>query len=201
MANIKSNIKESSSPSTVTDVPPVRDSVDVVLPPSLFSSGGDECSILIQVEPEDALVLDFDGSQGAIGRFETGDDGVVLDLKGNQYEGKIHPGPTAMVLAFAKQGFGPSNKQTKERLKVEAVTDEFLTLTKTQDTMAKLDAIVKGKMDDGYSIRDENVNDASANNEKNSDQSKSNASEAKRDSNSSSANPTKKRKIATRKKK
>mmetsp|Transcript_21131 Transcript_21131/g.29853 ORF Transcript_21131/g.29853 Transcript_21131/m.29853 type:complete len:202 (-) Transcript_21131:33-638(-) len=201
MEKIKSNSKDSSSPSSVTDLPPVCDSVDVVLPPSLFSSSGGECSVLVQVEPEDALVLDFEGSQGAIGRFEADGDGVVLDFKGNQYEGKIQPGPTAMVLAFAKQGFGPSDKQTKERLKVDSITDEFLTLTKTQDTMAKLDAVVKGKMDDGYSVRDENVNDSSANEVKNADQNKNNASDKKRDSSANTSNSTKKRKVAAKKKK
>ena len=106
-----------------------------------------------------------------------------------------------MVLAFAKQGFGPSDKQIKERLKVDYITDEFLTLTKTQDTMAKLDAVVKGKMDDGYSVRDENVNDSSANEVKNADQNKNNASDKKRDSSANTSNSTKKRKVAAKKKK
>jgi hypothetical protein len=46
------------------------------------------------------------------------------------------------------------------QLKVEAITDEFVTLdtsTKT-DVMAKLDAVVSGDMDDGYKVREENVN-------------------------------------------
>jgi len=47
------------------------------------------------------------------------------------------------------------------KLKVESVTDEFVTLdTKARtDVMAKLDAVVEGDMDDGYVVRDENVND------------------------------------------
>jgi hypothetical protein len=46
------------------------------------------------------------------------------------------------------------------QLKVEAITDEFVTLdtnTKT-DVMAKLGAVVTGDMDDGYKVREENVN-------------------------------------------
>ena len=75
---------------------------------------------------------------------------VILDLKGYQYRGTIRPGPTAMVVALNRDG----------RFKVEAITDEFVTLdadTKT-DVMAKLDAVVKGDMDDSYKYREENVN-------------------------------------------
>lgn len=75
---------------------------------------------------------------------------VILDLKGYQYRGTIRPGPTAMVVALNRDG----------QFKVEAITDEFVTLdadTKT-DVMAKLDAVVKGDMDDSYKYREENVN-------------------------------------------
>ena len=46
------------------------------------------------------------------------------------------------------------------QLKVEAITDEFVTLEKTHDVMARLDAQVEGDMDEGYSSRrhDANVN-------------------------------------------
>ncbi len=69
---------------------------------------------------------------------------VILDLKGDQYRGTIRPGPTAMIVAMTRDG----------KLKVEAVTDEFVTLdasTRT-DVMAKLDAVVTGEggMDSTY---------------------------------------------------
>jgi hypothetical protein len=68
---------------------------------------------------------------------------VILDLKGYQYRGTIRPGPTAMVVAMTRDG----------KLKVESITDEFVTLdaeTRT-DVMAKLDAVVEnGSMDDTY---------------------------------------------------
>ena len=73
---------------------------------------------------------------------------VVLDLKGCQYQGNILPGPTAMVIGLSKG----------RQLKVEGITDEFSRLVKTQDVMAKLDAVVRGDMDDGFLVRDENVN-------------------------------------------
>lgn len=44
------------------------------------------------------------------------------------------------------------------QLKVEGITDEFSRLVKTQDIMAKLDAVIEGEMDDGFNVRDENVN-------------------------------------------
>jgi len=73
---------------------------------------------------------------------------VTLDLKGFQYNGLLHPGPTAMIVNLSKQS-GVA--------KVEALTDEFITLEKTQDVMAKLDAVVSGNMDD-YTFVEENVN-------------------------------------------
>jgi hypothetical protein len=41
---------------------------------------------------------------------------------------------------------------------VEGMTDEFTTLVKTQDVMAKLDGVVEGEMDDGFRVQEENVN-------------------------------------------
>jgi hypothetical protein len=123
--------------------------MDVIIPTSLLAEPtGGECSMLVQIGPEDATLLDFEGAQGAIGRFEAEDTGVTLDLKGYQYHGKIHSGPTALVLVVGKTG----------QLKVDAITDEFVTLEKTQDVMAKLNAVVKGDMDDGYNVMEENVN-------------------------------------------
>ncbi len=76
---------------------------------------------------------------------------VILDLKGYQYRGTIRPGPTAMVVALTRD----------DKLKVESITDEFVTLDTNArtDVMAKLDAVVEGNMDESYMVRDENVND------------------------------------------
>lgn len=176
-----------STPVGNASVPEVSDSVDIVLPPSLFSSGGGECSILVQVEPEDTTILDFEGSSGAIGRFEADDSGVTLDLKGYQYGGSIHPGPTAMVVAFSREG---------HQLKVDAITDEFVTLTKTQDIMAKLDAVTTGKMDEGFTHREMNANDNTEQNQK-----KVTGTTATKKETSTSAPQNKKRKITSKKKK
>mmetsp|Transcript_13083 Transcript_13083/g.15955 ORF Transcript_13083/g.15955 Transcript_13083/m.15955 type:complete len:96 (+) Transcript_13083:533-820(+) len=43
---------------------------DLVIPLSLISGTDPSCTVLVQIEPEDATVLDFEGSNGAIGRFE-----------------------------------------------------------------------------------------------------------------------------------
>lgn len=120
--------------------------LDVLLPTS--SSAG-ECSILIQIEPQDAELLDFEGAAGAIGRFEAEEHCVTLDLKGYQYQGSIHSGPTALVLAVGKGG----------QLKVDAISDEFVALQKTQDVMANMDGVVvQGIMDQGYQVVEEDVN-------------------------------------------
>ena len=43
--------------------------------------------------------------------------------------------------------------------KVEAITDEFVTLdTERTNIMDKFDAIVEGEMDEGYKVTDDNVN-------------------------------------------
>ena len=55
-----------------------------------------------------------------------------------------------MIVALTRDG----------QFKVESIVDEFVTLdtnTKT-NVMAKLDAVVKGDMDESYQVREENVN-------------------------------------------
>ena len=137
------------------------DSFDVLLPSTLFGNDA-TCSVMIQVDHDDAKLLDYDGVSGAIGRFESTDNGIVLDLKGCQYQGSLLPGPTALVVGFSS-AFQRTNHST---LRVEAITDEFATLVKTNDSMAKLDAVVQGHMDDSFQIRDENVNATVRNNNK-----------------------------------
>ena len=132
--------------------PTGTDEFTVVLPSSWMATGippTGECNLLIQIDPEDATRLDYEGVSGAIGRFEAGDNGILIDLKGRQYHGSILPGPTAMLVSLAK-GL---------QLRVEGVTDEFATVVQTSDVMAKLDAIVTGaELDDGYRYVEENVN-------------------------------------------
>ena len=54
------------------------DSVDLKIPLSLLmsgtSSGSNECTVLVQVNPEDASTLDFHGAGGAVGRFEVNEN-------------------------------------------------------------------------------------------------------------------------------
>ena len=49
------------------------------------------------------------------------------------------------------------NAQHEQELKLEAITDEFCPLVKTQDTMAKLDGEIEG-MDDTFKVQEEDVN-------------------------------------------
>jgi hypothetical protein len=52
------------------------DSMDVVVPLSLLGEPtGGECSLMVQIDPQDATRLDFEGQTGAIGRFESDDSG------------------------------------------------------------------------------------------------------------------------------
>jgi hypothetical protein len=148
---------------------------DIVIPYALLNkhtgSGKNECTMLVQVNNDDNNQhhLDFHGQSGAIGRFETSattannnvndtnnnnDGGIILDLQGYQYNGTIHPGPTAMIVALGRDG----------KFKVEAITDEYVTLNTTSrtDVMAKLNAVVlhqgEGGDDMSYYDGDDNVN-------------------------------------------
>ena len=59
------------------------------------------------------------------------------------------PGPTAMVIALTRDN----------QFKVEAITDEFVTLdTERTNMMEKFDAVVEGAMDDSYKVTEDNVN-------------------------------------------
>lgn len=79
---------------------------------------------------------------------------VILDLKGTQYTGKIFPGPTALVLVVTNSTNGAADPY----LKVEGITDEFCSLVKTGDAMAKMNAAVQDAMEDYYNYEDEDVN-------------------------------------------
>jgi hypothetical protein len=60
-----------------SDVVVIQDSFDIIIPASLLteSTTTGECSILVQIEPQDATLLDFEGASGAIGRFESDENG------------------------------------------------------------------------------------------------------------------------------
>ena len=45
--------------------------------------------------------LTFAGDSGAVGRLTVGENNIKIDLKGRQYDGTIHPGPTVMLLNLA----------------------------------------------------------------------------------------------------
>lgn len=177
--------------SSTGDKHPDDDSYTVVLPSSWMATGNPplgECSLLIQVEPEDATRFDYEGVSGAMGRLEAGANGIVLDLKGRQYQASLLPGPTCMLVGLSKGAL----------LKVEGMTDEFASLVQTHDVMAKLDAIVTGaKLDEGYQVMDENVNrvDRSKGDAAESSEARTDATSRKRGASKSSATkPVAKRK-------
>ncbi len=87
------------------------------------------------------------------------------------------------------------------QLKVEAITDEFVTLDTKTDVMAKFDAVVSGEgMDDGYKVREENVNITEK--KKGGDKEDDNKKKGKKRASTSSTTPKpKKRKVSVSKKK
>jgi hypothetical protein len=70
----ESNAKDESTTSNTPD----NDTFDVILPPLLGSGNAGECTVMIEVDPEDAALLDYEGISGAIGRFEADDRGGTL---------------------------------------------------------------------------------------------------------------------------
>lgn len=74
-----------------------------------------------------------------------------MDLKGFQYHGTIHAGPTVLIASIVPNRDG-------KMMKVESITDEFCSMKKTGDVMAQFDAVVEGDMDDSYQIQEDNVN-------------------------------------------
>jgi hypothetical protein len=83
---------------------------------------------------------------------------VIIDLKGYQYQGRIQPGPTCIVASMHPM-IG------NNMIKVECITDEFVTLHKGRDQLARLDAIVeKSDLDDSFQVTDSNINNNSKRN-------------------------------------
>jgi Tfp pilus assembly protein FimV len=68
-----------SSPEAAAE--PVNDAFDVILPPLLGTNSNGECTVLVQLDPQDAVTLDYEGVSGAIGRFEADDRGGKYDSK------------------------------------------------------------------------------------------------------------------------
>ena len=150
---------------------------NVVIPPHVMNpTASSSCTVLVQIEPEqqNKFDLEFEGSSGAIGRFEANQDFVTLDLKGHQFYGILHPGPTAMILTLSKPKQSTETKidgdqnrqQTSEFFsadngiaKVDAISDEFVALHQIQDSFSKLHDIVDmGDMDSSFMFRDVDVN-------------------------------------------
>lgn len=75
-----------------------------------------------------------------------------MDLKGFQYQGYIQPGPTCVVASMHPM-IG------ENVMKIESISDEFITIQKTGDQFMQMDAIVdKGELDDSFVVKDTNVN-------------------------------------------
>jgi hypothetical protein len=77
---------------------------------------------------------------------------VTLDLKGCQYQGRIYPGPTALVLSAAKS---KSKDDNDSMLKVDGITDEFCHLVKIGNGIDMLTAVTHGRVNDLFDKDDD----------------------------------------------
>ncbi|GAX25237.1 hypothetical protein FisN_5Lh319 [Fistulifera solaris] len=125
-----------------------EDQMKILFPTGIGQSSG-ECTVLVQINPEDASTLDFTGATGAIGRLEADDTGVSFDFKGVQYKGRFFPTATTMVLSVVN---GKENY-----LKIDGIADDFCYLEKTGDALKGFDAQAVGNLS-GYDVQDEDVN-------------------------------------------
>lgn len=145
-----------------------EDNMNILFPTGFNQSNG-ECTVLVQIDPNDSSTLDFTGATGAIGRLEADDIGgtcimaflflglfdtnclyaVIFDFKGVQYRGTFYPTASAVVLAVVN---GKENY-----LKIDGLADDFCYLEKTGDALKKFDAQAVGDMS-GYNVQDEDVN-------------------------------------------
>lgn len=104
-------------------------------------------TLLVQLDDQRVC---FSGDVGAIGRFHcSGKDEVMLDMKGQQYVGKIVPCNTFMTVSV----------NAKEAV-VESLCNDYCEIVDKKDTLEILNGIVtEGVMDDSYHmVGEENVN-------------------------------------------
>jgi hypothetical protein len=82
-------------------------------------------------DPLDTSQLDVEGSAGAIGRFEASSQGLSCWIQ-------RLPIPRNDTCRSDRHGFKSCRSA---KLKVEAITNEFVTLSKVTNVMAKLNAV------------------------------------------------------------
>lgn len=169
-----------TTPPTTTNapaLPPIPDSFDIVLPTSLGTKSGD-CTILVQIEPKDAALLELDGANGAIGRLEANDQeckptNCCYSLNGDKTLAlqlslrliilsssfvalwRWYISVTLDLKGYQFSGHlfpGPSvmvvTLNKAGMLKVEGLTDEFVHMV--QKRKRGLDAVVTGDTDGRY---------------------------------------------------
>ena len=93
---------------------PENDSYDIMLPSGLGAANTMDCTLMVEVSPQDASTLDYEGVTGAIGRFEANEHGGksslgYLDLSDIVLYCFMRPFLTVTVAIHSHCGFeGPS---------------------------------------------------------------------------------------------
>jgi hypothetical protein len=88
--------------------------------------------------------LSFSGDSGAVGRLTVDSEALKIDLKGRQYDGVIKAGPTVMLLnlappvAVSKVDKDGNKNAGVVPARAEMITNEFVELTFTRDTLSGL---------------------------------------------------------------
>ncbi len=125
--------------------------------PLYFKSGATDSNTLF-CEVEDAD-LQFAGDSGAIGRMYSDENAIRIDLKGRQYHGSLHGGPTIMVLNIGTGVFGANSSSANAKLvaKVEAISNEFCSLEFERDQHEHLVGVYSGADLDGLDVDDDYI--------------------------------------------
>mmetsp|Transcript_31766 Transcript_31766/g.59100 ORF Transcript_31766/g.59100 Transcript_31766/m.59100 type:complete len:336 (-) Transcript_31766:93-1100(-) len=108
---------------------------------SLKKDACTKTTLLCQIE--DHQRVKFTGDAGAIGRLtvKEGSEKITIDLKGQQFEGELFAGPTVLMVNTSHNPFAAKSSAAapvQERMKVEAITNEFGHFKFKKDLMSDL---------------------------------------------------------------
>lgn len=79
-ALLQSNSKETRVDQQIEMTELNDEEIMKILPPASVYQTNGECTVLVQIDPEDSSTLDFTGATGAIGRMEADDLGGTSNV-------------------------------------------------------------------------------------------------------------------------
>ena len=115
-------------------------------------------TVLVQVDCDEDL-LNISGDVGSIGRMNTTDNGIILDLQGHRYAGTIAPSLSHMVVGISRWSIDEASclsvatrfeisgfclLAAPKEAKVESVTNDFVQLDHLQNVIEEMKGTMTG---------------------------------------------------------